>query len=85
MKQQIKTAAEIRNQVDREYLQDHYKAVCETIHSYELQLEYLRTEDGRKATAAIGGDAKVESTLNQLEIVIHERKAEQAFLERKMG
>ena len=80
----MRTLKEIEQEVEREYAFDRYKAVCETIKGYELQIEYLNTKEGREANNPIAGSAKVDNLLLQMGIVLKERIAEKEFLEKKL-
>jgi len=76
---------EIEKKVKKQFIIDRYKAVLEQIESYNLQKEYLMTQEGRHSTAAISGEIEIDNLIKKIDIILEDKKAEKKFLEGKIN
>ena len=76
---------EIEKKVKKQFIIDRYKAVLEQIESYNLQKEYLMTQEGRHSTATISGEIEIDNLLKKIDIILEDKKAEKKFLEGKIN
>lgn len=76
---------EIEKKVKKQFIIDRYKAVLEQIESYNLQKEYLMTQEGRHSTATISGEIEIDNLIKKIDIILEDKKAEKKFLEGKIN
>ena len=76
---------EIEKKVKKQFIIDRYKAVLEQIESYNLQKEYLMTQEGRHSATAISGEIEIDNLLKKIDIILEDKKAEKKFLEGKIN
>lgn len=75
------TTTSIEKGVQEQYLLDKYKAVCEAVEDYRLQVEYLESEQGQQ----IAGKEGAKDQLVKVRSALMYRETEKEFLAVKIN